>query len=369
MESDGDGVVLPRSHTWLRTSAIIAFVVIGLAVPFLISSARLSLLALVWITAIVVLGMTFIISNTGLVSLGQAALTASGAYVLAILMNNLGVPFYGALVGAALAGGVVGLIYALPSVRVRGPYFAIVTIILGGAVPQIVNLASGVTGGDNGVYLTSPSFGPLTASASSYYLAFVLLVISLWFCANLQNSGFGRALRIIKAHPVAATAYGINVLRVQTVGVTVGNVLAGLGGGLLALHVGGVAPGNFTLDTSSYYLIGAVVGGSTSVFGAVVGAGLVEIVLNELAGAGYYANIVLGVVLVATLTFLPNGLVGLLGTVWNSVRSKWSNRWGIPAPTPPAYSAESPHVGSRTHPDAEKSEVLRGEQKEPQGRG
>lgn len=283
----------------------------ALMAPFFVTPSRLTLLTTLGITAIVVLGMIFVIGQTGLVSLGQAALTASGAYALAILVNETDAPWFVAVLVAAFAGGLVGSVVALPSLRVRGPYFAIVTIILGFSVPEVVNLGSEYSGGEFGIYVDQIMFGPLTAVASTYFVVAVLLAASMWFCANLQRSEFGRALRVVRTHPVAATAVGVNAFRLQTLGVTVGNVLAGLGGGLLALQVGGVTPDDFALQASTLYLVAAVVGGTHSVYGAVIGAAIVELVLNALASQSYYANIVLGVILVVSLAVLPDGVTGL----------------------------------------------------------
>lgn len=303
----------------LRTAVTSVLIILGIALPFMGSSTQLTFATTVWITAIVVLGMNFMIANTGLVSLGQAAIAAAGAYGTTLLMVHAGFAFWAGLLGAAVAAGLVGLVLAFPSVRVKGPYFAIITILLGSAIPQLINVGSGFTGGYNGIYVSSPSFGVLTSTASVYYLAFGLMVVVMAFVANLQRSQFGRSLRMIKTHPVAASTYGIRVVSLQIAGVTIGNVLAGLGGGLLALDIGGISPADFTLTQSIYYLIGAVVGGTHSVFGALIGAALVDGVLQVLSGASYYATIVLGAILVVALLVLPNGLIAVGGYARNVV--------------------------------------------------
>jgi len=291
----------------------------ALMAPFLVTSTSLTLLTTVGITAIVTLGMIFIIGNTGLVSLGHAALTATGAYTLAILANHTGLAWYVGLGLSAVAGGFVGLIVALPSLRVRGPYFAIITIILGFSVPQVVNLGSEYTGGEFGIYVNQIVFPGLGPVSSTYFLVVTILLAAMWFFSNVQRSEWGRALHVVRTHPVAATAAGLNAFRLQTIGVTLGNVLAGLAGGLLALHVGGVTPADFSLQASTIYLIAAVVGGTHSVYGAIVGAGVVELTLNALAGESYYANIVLGVILMVSLALLPNGLTELFRTVREAI--------------------------------------------------
>ena len=301
---------MPRNGQISRISVWV-LIAIGLALPFVASDYWVFMLASVWTAAVVILGMNFTIQHTGLVSLGQAAVSAVGAYVAVILAMQHGVPLILAVALGGVAAGVVGLVLALAAVRVKGPYFSILTIIFAWSIPEILNLTTGITGGYNGMFATQPTFGPFTANATMYYFAFFVLLLGVWVVGNLERSTIGRALQIIKLSPKVASSCGINAVLMQSLGVTVGNVLAGIGGGLFAYLTGAISPSSFDFTQSAYYLIGSIVGGLASPVGAILGAAVVTVVPQILAGASYYAGVLLGLVLVVSLTFLPQGLVGI----------------------------------------------------------
>lgn len=259
------------------------------------------------------------IEMTGLVSLGQAAIVAAGAYGTIGLMTHLGLPIGVCLVGGAVLSAVVGLVLAIPGVRIKGAYFAILTIILGGSVPDVVNLFSGVTGGQNGLYVASGPFVGVTATYSLYWLSLALLLVALFLCYNTQHSAIGAALRTAKYHRVAAAVEGVSVRKHQILAVTMGNLFAGVGGGLLALHTGGVSADSFGLSQSTYYLIGAVVGGTSTVFGGVLGGVFVEGLIQALTSASVYSDLILGSLLLLSLVALPDGFAGAAQSAWSAM--------------------------------------------------
>lgn len=313
----------------LRVVAVGGLIAVALALPFAGSDYLVFLLASVWTAAVVILGMNFMIHTTGLVSLGQAAVSAVGAYLAVILAAQHGVPVVVAVALGGAGAGVVGLVLAVAAVRVKGPYFSILTIIFGWAVPEILNLTTGITGGYNGMFAHQPTLGPLTSNATMYYFAFLVLLLGIWIIGNLGRSTIGRSLLIIKVNPKVASTCGIDPVMMQSLGVTVGNVLAGLGGGMFAFLTGAIAPSSFDFTQSAFYLIGAIVGGVVSPIGAILGAAVVTIVPQLLAGTAYFAGVLLGLILVASLTFLPDGLVGLrLGSAWRRRRMLQSQAMG-----------------------------------------
>lgn len=302
------GSVLRARH--VGTATMVALAIVALGAPFGVTLTTVASLELIAIFCLITLGMNFVIEMTGLVSLGQAGIVAAGGYGTMIAVVRLGVPALPAIVlGTALAG-VVGLILAIPSVRVKNLYFAIVTIIFGSSISSVVNLLHPATGGQAGLYATPGGLIGYGGTVAVYWIAVGTLIVSLFACHAVEHSRVGHALRAAKHHPEAAATLGINVRRHQIIAVTVGNVLTGLGGCLLALQTGGVSPESYTLEQSTLYLVAAVVGGTGTVLGAVLGGFFVQGLSQWLSGASVYLDIIFGALLLVSLVFLPGGLAG-----------------------------------------------------------
>ena len=281
----------------------------------------------VYVTAIA--GLTILTGLSGQISLGNGAFMAIGAYTTALMLAHLGWPFVAVLVVAAVASAATGAIVGVAAARLRGPYLAGVTLMLGVALPFLAYVYPSTLGGDQGlnVVYTQPAFlganFPLTRWQAWISSAVALVVLVL--LANLGRSRIGRNWRAVRDDEVAAALAGINVAQARILAFVVSAACAGLAGALLAVITALVAPGAFTITLSIALLTGAVIGGLGTLLGAIWGSlvivlvptyatdvatshGLSTTVASNIPVAAY------GVVLILVMLIFPQGIQG--GVLW-----------------------------------------------------
>jgi ABC-type branched-subunit amino acid transport system ATPase component/ABC-type branched-subunit amino acid transport system permease subunit len=315
----------------------IALLVLAAAVPAVTANTYYLFVAmLIGITIVVTTGLNVLAGSSGQVSLGQAGFYALGAYAGAILTTRLGLGFWAALPVATLLGAAVGVVLALASLRVSGPYLAMVTIAFGIIVEHGLIEWDALTLGFGGIAnIPRPALGGAVLGLGGYYyVVLAAALLSLWLARNLQRSRWGRALVAVRESEVAAESLGLNAYWVRTVAFTLGAAFAGAGGCLYAFLAGFVSPDSFTMQTSILFLLAILFGGLGHVLGPVVGS-LVLIVLPELLHRfSDYRLVMYGVLLLASIYFLPTGVVGLLAR-HDRRRAGGSARAGAgPRPTP-----------------------------------
>jgi branched-chain amino acid transport system permease protein len=272
-----------------------------------------------------VAGLTVLIGLSGQISIGNGAFMAIGGYAAALLLLHLGWPlelvFAAATVIAAAAGAIVGIAAA----RLRGPYLAGATLMLAVALPSVADQYAGVFGGDQGlpVTITTPAFLGPTFPPTRWlaWLTCAAALITLVLLANLGRSRVGRSWRAVRDDEVAASLSGLNVARLRVLAFVVSAACAGLGGALLAVVTGIVAPGAYTLTLSIGLLTAAVLGGLGSLPGALWGSLLLVLVPSYLtnvaashglsgAASSSVPIAAYGVVLIVVMLVFPAGIQG-----------------------------------------------------------
>ena len=223
-----------------------------------------------------VAGLTVLTGLSGQISLGNGAFMAIGGYTTALLLLHLNWPFIAALVASAVVTAVAGGIVGVAAARLRGPYLAGATLMLGVALPALASAYQGIFGGDQGlnVTFTAPAFlgaaFPLTRWQA--WVSAVVALVTLVLLANLCYSRIGRNWRAVRDDEVAAALDGVNVAVTRILAFVVSAVCAGLAGSLLAIVTSLVAPGAFTITLSIALLTAAVIGGLGSLPGALWGS-------------------------------------------------------------------------------------------------
>lgn len=298
-----------------------------LAVSAIVVALLLPLLAGTWVTTLVsralifaslALGLQLIAGQAGQISLGHAAFFGIGAYTSAILTRDLAVPFPLALLAAAAAAGLGGLVMSV-SVRVRGVYFAIATFAFGIVVNFLfINLID-LTGGARGlVGIPAASLGPMVLESQASYYVFVLAIVVAQYVSlvRMTRGRFGRALRCIRENELAARSIGIDVVRYKIKAIVAGCAWAGVSGSLMAHFLRFVSPEMFTLLQSIDVITMLVVGGMASPLGALVGGVVMSVLTAYTRPLGAIATVADGVLIVLAMMFMPRGLVGLAHTLW-----------------------------------------------------
>jgi ABC-type branched-subunit amino acid transport system ATPase component/ABC-type branched-subunit amino acid transport system permease subunit len=268
-------------------------------------------LALVALTVIVGVGLNVLLGLTGQVSLGHVGFYAIGAYTVAILTVK-GVSFWLALPLAGLLAGGVGVLLALPALRVTGPYLAMVTIAFAFIVQHGTIEWRGLTGGANGLMgLQAPVLGSLVFGEREIAaLASLLAGISLILFQRVAGSGWGKGMVAVRDSEIAARSIGLNPVVIKTAAFGLSAVFAGVAGGIFAPLMMFVAPDSFPFSQSILFLLAVIVGGAGWVLGPVLGAAVSVVLPELLAGLAEYRLLFFGGLLIVVLWIAPQGIIG-----------------------------------------------------------
>lgn len=293
--------------------AILGLTLAGLGLVGLTSGYSHFVIALVALTVLAGTGLNVLLGLAGLISFGHAGFYALGAYASAILTLK-GFSFWLALPAAAALSAGVGAALAVPAMRVRGPYLAMVTIAFGFLVEHTLIEGGDLTGGQNGlVVATGPSlFGFSLGERDLAGLAVILAGASLYGFHRLRHARLGQALRAVRDADVAAASLGFDPVRVKTAAFAISAALTGLAGAVLPPLMLFIAPSSFPFTQSILFVLAVVVGGAGTVLGPLFGA-LVTVLLPEaLAGLAEYRLLFFGLTTLVVLWLVPAGLVGSL---------------------------------------------------------
>jgi branched-chain amino acid transport system permease protein len=267
--------------------------------------------------SILVMSLDILLGYTGLASLGQAAYLAVGAYAAAILATRyqigLGYDFWLVLLIGILAGGVLAALFGLLAIRATGVYFLMITLALGQCVWGLAYRWNSLTGGDNGINLRQrPKFGiDLADEVTFFYVVFAIFALSLLLMYTLVRSPFGRSLAGIRERELRMKILGYNTWLHKYIAFIIAGAFGGLSGVLWAHTAGIVSPVNVELPTSVDALLMAVLGGSGTLVGGVIGAFIVFGLREYLSTVVPWWQYVLGGVYVLTIFYLPTGLMGI----------------------------------------------------------
>jgi branched-chain amino acid transport system ATP-binding protein/branched-chain amino acid transport system permease protein len=264
------------------------------------------------LTAIVGIGLNVLLGLSGQVSFGHVGFYAIGAYAVAILTTKSEMSFWLALPIAAALAGITGALLALPAVRVKGPYLAMVTIAFGFIIEQTAVEWRGLTGGQNGIMgIPSPAAMGITLGERGVtLLALFIAAVLLFAFWRLSASSWGHAMRAVKDSETAAESIGLNPVAIKTMAFGVSAFCAGIAGGLFAPLSSFVTPSTFTFLQSILFVLVVMVGGAGTVTGPIIGAAVVVLLPEVLAGLAEYRLLFFGGLMLIVLWVAPQGIVG-----------------------------------------------------------
>ena len=291
-----------------------ALVLIGLAaVPLFAKDYFLDIAVLSGIYIILALGLNVVVGFAGLLNLGFVAFYAIGAYIYALLNTQYGLGFWAALPFSLIFTMISGFLLAIPALRLRGDYLAIVTLGFGEIVRLILNNWDSLTRGPNGISGIAPpalmsfSLGKLTYY---YYLVLFFVLLTLFITRRVYYSKIGRAWVAIREDEIASSAMGIHATMYKLYAFAFGAFWAGLAGALFAGKMQFVSPESFTFMESVFILCMVILGGLGSIYGVVFGAFLLVLLPEVLREVQLYRMLALGAGLVILMIFRPQGLLG-----------------------------------------------------------
>lgn len=268
-------------------------------------------------------GMNVLVGFAGQKSLGQAGLFAAGAYAVALLTTRTEINPWLALVLAAVISGVCGVLIALPSLRVKGPYLAMVTLAFGIVVEKLVGEWTEVFGGAQGVYGIRPitwDGQPLT-SVQWVWFGVALCAVTHLLLRNLLQGRFGRALLSLQADEIASASVGVRVYRAKVIAFVVAAVTCGIAGALVAQQNQYINSDFITFHLSIFILLLVLFGGAGSMHGPLVGTIILTTVDALLSRWPSAQHFLYGFLLLFALYVMPGGVTGLFAS-WFKRRDK-----------------------------------------------
>ncbi|MCF6108496.1 branched-chain amino acid ABC transporter permease [Mesorhizobium muleiense] len=316
---------MKRTRNIIAVAVFLLVVLVG--VPWLIeATGRLDLyytLTSVALLSIASAGVwvTFYI---GRINIGQGAFALMGGYVSAILVVQYGVSFWLTLPLAGLFCAAASVLIGLPILRLRGVYFAMVTLVLT-EVARLLALALPITNGAKGMVsiplpggisifgLTIlPDFATLANPRPAFYLVSVVLMV-LCFAAlyRLVHSRIGKLCQSLQQNEELASSIGVNIAYLRVIAYAISSFLGGLGGAMFVAISQSIYPSSFTVTDSVNFMLNCFLGGLGHVFGPMIGTFVLYFGWDFLFETGEFQLLIFSSVLIALMLFLPNGLLSL----------------------------------------------------------
>lgn len=295
-------------------SGLVALAVVALLLPAFLSSFHIGLAMEILIFGLAAMSLD-LLAHTGLVSLGHAAFFGGAAYTVGILMNTYHLDFPITAIAAMVAATGLGALFGLLAVRTSGVYFLMVTLALAQVVWGLAYRQSSITGGDNGLSgISRPMLGPINIATQRHYYYFVLAVVVV--CAlilhRIVRSPFGLTLKGIRDSESRMKALGYNTFLHKYLAYVLAATFAGVAGILYAYYNSFINPDTVNLAQSATFVLMVILGGVGTLWGALVGAGIIDLLRNQV---GLYTDrwpTIMGAVFVIVVLFARDGLLGSL---------------------------------------------------------
>jgi branched-chain amino acid transport system permease protein len=331
-----------------RPVPLLAGLLIALALPWMIYPP-VALDIACW--ALFAAAVDLLLGYTGLLPFGHAAFWGGSAYVTGLIALHAGLPFPVAILGGAVAAAILAIPIGYLSARLRGIYFAMVTLAFAQVVYFVANQWRGLTGGENGLQgIPRDLFGvDLSDPFFFYYAGLPIVLIGLFAAWRIVRSPFGRVLAAVRDNPARAQALGYPVARYKLLAFVLSAGLSGLAGGLFAIGHGFASLDEVYWTTSGQVVMMVVLGGIGTLWGGAFGAALIVELNDYLATAGFQEiGLVTGTIFVVIVLVFRRG-------VWGTVRHILRTRT-----TPPAPAADPDPGTSNDDPGARRPSVSKG---------
>ena len=293
----------------------VALVAALIVFPWVFSSAYiLRIVTVCMMYVMIALSLNLLTGFLGLMTLGQAAFWGIGAYTAAILATQMGWGMGMCMIASALMAGLLSLLVALPTMRLKGYFLTVVTL----GFCEIVRLVEmnwmDLTRGPLGIAgIPSPNFFGIDLSSNRqiYYVMLVLVVVSAVIIFSIVHSRVGLAIMAIRDDDLAAASMGVNVV-----------MMVGVAGAFYAHYISFIDPSGFTTAASTDMLIMAIFGGLGSIPGTILGASILTILPETIRAMAEYRNLVYGIIIVVLMMVKPDGILGNVNFKYIKQRAK-----------------------------------------------
>lgn len=311
-----------RDNLWIWLPVLAALA----AFPLLVKNEYiLNVGVLAGIYVILTMGLNITNGWTGLMSFGYAAFYGIGAYTAAILSTRYGAPFWATFAAAGIVAGLFGVAIALPTLRLKGIFLALITIGFQEIVFLVTLNWTSLTRGPMGIPgIPPPSLGGYSFSSNRdyFYLILALNVLTIFVVSRIMDSRVGRMFIAIREDDVAAQSVGIPVFPARILSFVISTFMAGVVGAFFAHHARFVSADSFRLDETFVILTMLIVGGMGTLIGPIIGAVFLVILPEAARFLAHYREIVYGTILVTVILFRPQGIAGIPGIIHSPTRTR-----------------------------------------------
>ena len=319
-----------RERAWARPLYLLLSLLLACALPWFVYPP-IALDILCW--GLFAISVDLLLGYTGLLSFGHAAFWGSSAYITGIVAIETGMPFPVAILLGALAAMVIAVPTGWLAVRSTGIYFAMVTLAFAQMLYFVVNRASGLTGGENGLQgIPRPFFGMELIETEAfyfYYAALPLIILGCFIAWRTVHSPFGRVLLAIRDNPARARALGFDVEGYKIVVFVISAGIAGVAGGVFSSGHGFASLNDLMWTTSGKAVLITVLGGIGTLWGAMVGSGILVTLEDYLTTLGFEGiGIVTGTMFIVIVLLFRRGIWGSAQQAWHWALGKARLRWG-----------------------------------------
>lgn len=247
----------------------------------------------------------------GRINIAQGAFALLGGYTAAILCTRFGWSFWLALPAAGLLAAGVGALIGTVILRLRGVYFSMLTLCLTEAARLAALNAKDVTRGASGILDIPNPFAADQSGLGAYFFAVVLLLFGLQLVRRIMESRIGGVFRTIRSNEDLAASFGVPVARFRVMAFSLCCAFGGIGGAVLTVNLQSIYPSSFTVVSSTNFMLYCFLGGLQNVLGPVVGAAALFLGFQGLQIFGSWQNLIFAAAIIASMIFLPNGLLSL----------------------------------------------------------
>lgn len=305
-----------------KSSLTYGLLILLLVIPAITSNYYI-LMILVWtnIYAVFAASWDLLAGVTGQFSFGHALFFGVGGYLAGLLNLFFGLPPLITIPAGGAFGVIVGLVVGIPSLRLKGPYFGIISLIFPGILAGLIFMYPQITGGGEGLYGITSISGDITIT---YYLSVLLMATSIFILMRIVNSKFGLIFRSIRDDEDTAETTGINTVKYKLLSFSISGFFAGIAGGFQTHLVMSIGPYIFNPYYSFQAILYSGLGGIGTIVGSVGGSYMMIFINEILRDIVEFRVLVYALIMVLIFRFLPTGLIKRITTSLKIPIGNWS---------------------------------------------
>jgi branched-chain amino acid transport system permease protein len=290
---------------------LILLLIASLIAPLFVTEFYLTVLCEALVMSLLALSFNLLFGYMGQLSFGQAAFYGLGGYTVAMLVTKVHFNFWLSILAGVLVAGMIGLIVGYFCVRLRGIYFAVLTLAFGQLIFFIVFKWHNFTGGDDGIQgIFPPEF--LKSPIAYYYFILIIFLISALVLWKILHSPFGQTIISMRENSERTEFLGINIARYQLITFVIAAAIAGLAGAIWVPFYRSVAPSYLTWVKSGEPIMAAILGGPSLFYGPILGMFIMTFFHSWVLGFTIYWPVVMGTLILVIIFFLPGGILGFI---------------------------------------------------------